>query len=173
VRLIYGHLSISLLLAETPDPSNTHRAARASPSYNLLQTNWNWLSLPRCSRDGETPALPPGPTAELGAITDTAVEATRDQLWAEADKLLNKRGVKKPNDTVVDRVLENFERTVPYGEGASLAEIITAGWRYLRNRRGLPQETDDTMFDLVNELMLKSIEVSEYQLRVNRRAEQP
>jgi hypothetical protein len=54
---------------------------------------------------------------------------------------------------------------VPDGAGASLPEVIAAGWRFVRAKREL-LDTDDPNFDGLNELMLKTIEVSEYLLKV-------
>ena len=112
------------------------------------------------------PTLPPGLGADLLSITDAAVDGTTAELWKLAQQLLARCRVSPPDQGVAVRILQNFEKMVPDGGGATLAEITTAGWRFLRDHGGLPNATDDTNFDLLNELMLKSIEVSEYLLRV-------
>jgi hypothetical protein len=108
-----------------------------------------------------------GYEADLMQITDAAVERTVSYLWSLTTARLKEFGV-TPNDTLaVDRVLRNFCNGVPDGDGASLSEIVTAGWRYLRDQDGLPSEEDDPHFEMLNELMLKSIEVSEYRPRLS------
>ena len=105
--------------------------------------------------------------ADLMEITDTAVENTIPNLWSLATDLFQMLGLSPNQELVVERVLRNFVNGVPDRHGASLSEIVTAGWRYLRGYCGLPDEDDDRHFEMLNELMLKSIEVSEYRLRLS------
>lgn len=112
------------------------------------------------------PSLPSRPDLDFLQVTDAAVDNSVHDLGTTATKLLQTSGVQPPDRGAITRVLGNFERMVPDGDGASLAEIITAGWEYLSARRGLANVNDDRQFELLNELMLKSIEVSEYLVRV-------
>jgi hypothetical protein len=110
-------------------------------------------------------AYPPGHLGELLHITDEAVENTIPGLWTRTRDLLSGFGVTTSTAAVVSRVFDNFSNGVPDGAGASLSEVISAGWRFVRARNEL-LNSDDEDFDGLNELMLKSIEVSEYLLKV-------
>jgi len=112
------------------------------------------------------PGVPSGSEADILSVTDGAVERSTPQLWQITTALLQQVGIAPPSPTVVTRVLRNFEHVVPDSDGASIAEVVTAGWQYLSLRKGLPKPNDDATFDLLNELMLKSIEVTEYRMRV-------
>lgn len=53
-----------------------------------------------------------------------------------------------------------FGFSEPYNGRASLAEIVTAGWLCVLDRNGMAEDTED--FAVLNDVMLKSVEVSEY-----------
>lgn len=104
------------------------------------------------------------------AFADAAVSQTVPALRDVAFQLLQSKKITPNRPEVVHRVMEAFKGHVPDGGGASLAEIVTAGWRYLRNAGGLSSDGDRLEHDMLIELMLKSIEVSEFRLRVESNA---
>jgi hypothetical protein len=108
----------------------------------------------------------PGPSASALALTDAAVRTMVPTVTARAFDLLAQAGVKPPNNLAVDRVLAAFDRQEPDGGGATLGEIITAGWRYVHREGGLTEDSRNEQYQMLGELMLKSVEVSEFRLRV-------
>ncbi len=104
------------------------------------------------------------------AFADAAVARTVPSLRKLAFDLLKKKKVQRNRPKVVQRIMVSFQAHIPDGEGASLAEITTAGWKYLRGRGGLSSAEERLEHDMLNELMLKSIEVSEFRLRVGANA---
>jgi len=101
------------------------------------------------------------------SIMDAAVRRTSASVWQLALDRFTALKIPRAEEKTIERVLQNFRIGVPDGEGASLAEIITAGWRYVIERNGMPIPQHEEEFSMLNELMLKSIEVSEYNLRVS------
>jgi hypothetical protein len=99
-------------------------------------------------------------------FADQAVNDCVDLVRSTAFEILRHKAVQPPSAEVVDRVEAAFAAKVPDGDGATLAEVVTAGWRYLRRRGGLSLEADLQEHNMLCELMLKSIEVSEFKLRV-------
>ena len=108
-----------------------------------------------------------GSDAEILALADIAVEKTVLALRKRTFEFTRRRKVAAINEKAVDRVLSALKQRVPDSKGATLPEVVTAGWRYLR---GKPVMSDDE-YGMLNELMLKSIEVSEFRLRVGQDAE--
>jgi hypothetical protein len=102
----------------------------------------------------------------LLSVVDAAVRRCASSVWDIVLELMERLQIPKNDRSAIDRVLKHFMNGVPDGDGASLSEIITAGWRYMMNHNGMPEDVDDLRFAMLNELMLKSIEVSEYRLRV-------
>lgn len=97
---------------------------------------------------------------------DDAVETVFPMVRDLAFEILRKSGVPMCDDDVVGRVSEALRIGVPDGNGATLAEIVTAGWLHLRGKGGLSRDEDQQELTMLNELMLKSVEVSEFRLRV-------
>jgi hypothetical protein len=106
-------------------------------------------------------------------LTDRAVARMNDRVRDLAFAHLEARGVARPDDTRITHVLESFRRQEPDASGASLPEIICAGWRYLRDAGGLSGRSDRDELKMLNELILKSVEVSEFQFRTGDDAERP
>lgn len=94
----------------------------------------------------------------IDEVVDALVPGMRDSLFAE----LKKRSLAPPDPHTVANVLASFERRKPYSHPATLAEIVTAGWSYLRKRDGLCGDSQRDEYKVLADLMLKSIEVAEY-----------
>lgn len=100
-------------------------------------------------------------------FADQAVSDSVALVRRTAFDILKAKAILPPDPAAVARVEAAFSSKVPDGDGATLAEIVSAGWRYLRRQGGLSLETDLDEHDMLCELMLKSIEVSEFRLRVD------
>ena len=100
------------------------------------------------------------------AFADTATAEVFPDLLKRAAELFGAGLLALPREDVIERVVAAFTRRVPYDDGATFPEIVTAGWRYLRSRGGLSSESNRPEYDMLNELMLKSIEVAEFRARL-------
>ena len=100
-------------------------------------------------------------------LTDLAVRRVEPQLREKAFELLRAAGLTQPQQATSARVLAAFDRQEPDAEGATLPEIITAGWQYVRREGGLGAPSDRVRYQMLGELMLKSVEVSEFRLRLS------
>lgn len=107
-----------------------------------------------------------GSDGAILAIADAAVAQIYPGLRDLTFELLKGLEIEPPAAGAVARVLDALRQHVPDGEGATLPEIVTAGWRHLRERGGLSLDDDAPEYQMLNELMLKSVEVSEFLLRV-------
>lgn len=99
-------------------------------------------------------------------FADAAVAQVFSEMMRRTFKLLDNQKVARPRAEAVERLLGAFTRRVPDDDGATFPEIVTAGWRYLRQRGGLSAESDRAEYDMLSELMLKSIEVAEFRARL-------
>lgn len=104
---------------------------------------------------------------EVLFFADQAVNECVTLVRSTAFGILKRKAIQPPDPAAVARVETAFETKVPDGDGATLAEIVTAGWRYLRRQGGLSLDADLDEHDMLCELMLKSVEVSEFKLRVD------
>lgn len=103
---------------------------------------------------------------DLAAIIDQGVSAMSLVVVQKAFDILSDKGVGSSDPAVVTAAQEAFDRGEPLDRAAKLAEIVTAGWEILRRDNGLGEERDRERYRLLGELMLKSVEVSEFKLRV-------
>lgn len=103
---------------------------------------------------------------EVLFFADEAVSRTVPIVRSLAIDHLKTCGVAPPDSAAIARIRANFAAHVPDGEGGTLPEILCAGWEYLREHGGLARDDQQPEYDMLNELMLKSIEVSEFLLRV-------
>ena len=60
-----------------------------------------------------------------------------------------------------------FDRLEPYSDRATLAEVVSAGWSYLREKKGLASKDRWSEYEVLGDLMLKSIEVAEFLERLD------
>lgn len=104
---------------------------------------------------------------EILFFADQAVDASVAKVRSLAFDILRSKDVACPEPAAIAKVDQAFQAQIPDCSGSSLAEIVSAGWRYLRRKGGLSTEADLAEHDMLCELMLKSIEVSEFKLRVD------
>lgn len=100
------------------------------------------------------------------AFADAAVAEVFPGMMQKTFDLLHERKVSQPRREAVERIIAAFGRRVPDDDGATFPEIVTAGWLYLRRHGGLSEEADRAEYDMLGELMLKSIEVAEFRERL-------
>lgn len=103
----------------------------------------------------------------LCEMADAALEEMVPIVRAEANKVVSAAGISVPDSTDVQRALECFEKVVPASGVRSLAAIVNAGWRASGNDKlwsRLPHIRERRV-TVLNELVLKSIEISEIEAR--------
>lgn len=100
------------------------------------------------------------------SFADRATTEVFPELMKLTFQLLQDAGVAQPRAEAVVRVEAAFNRRVPDDGDATFPEIVTAGWRYLRERGGLAGDEDQANYHMLGELMLKSIEVAEFRARL-------
>jgi hypothetical protein len=103
---------------------------------------------------------------DLAPIVDEAVRAISIDVVNVAFAFLRGKGISNSDAKQVKAAQAAFDRGEPYDGEANLAEIVTAGWEVLRRDGGLGSASDYDRYRLLGETMLKSVEVSEFKLRV-------
>ncbi|MEH3102639.1 MAG: hypothetical protein PGN12_01875 [Sphingomonas phyllosphaerae] len=98
-------------------------------------------------------------------IVSEVVDELAPQIRSMLFEKMQADGVQLPNEPMVTAVMEAFKRNEPYDGRASVAEIVIAGWRNLLSAGGLAKAEDRDRLRVLNDLMLKSIEVAEYRER--------
>lgn len=142
-------------------PANPDRAGYVLAAADSLGLTRD----PTILGDWEPQTFLAGTLSDWLALTDRAVAQVADQVRALAFDLLQARTVAPPHPDGVARVLAGFGRLEPDAEGASLPEIICAGWTYVRSKGGLSTPKERPELRMLNELILKSVEVSEFKYR--------
>lgn len=94
----------------------------------------------------------------VAQVVEQLVPDVRDAL----KKRMDAGSVRLPGENTVREVFRSFERNEPFDGRASLAEIVMAGWRKLLTDGGLSAKADRDRLRVLNDLILKSIEVAEY-----------
>lgn len=99
-------------------------------------------------------------------FADRALDALMLEVINTTTAIFESKQIKAMQSGKADAIRACFDDEVPYGEPATLQEIVLAGWKYVREKhRGMRPanwgESDDE-YEMLQELMLKSIEVSEF-----------
>lgn len=107
----------------------------------------------------------------VDAVTASMIPDLRSDLFAKLRSL----GMNPPNEDVIENVLAAFARGEPYPERVELGEIISAGWRRLREldvneSPGADKEEQHVNrvkhYRVLADLVLKTVEVAEYHDRI-------
>jgi hypothetical protein len=117
---------------------------------------------PKLSGGWAESTLPPNCDKNLFQITDSVVTGLAPSLISETIAMLAKIGISPPDATKVTEITNVFSQLRPYNKSATIAELLCAGWTYLQNEGGLGEGADEKRFDVLNEITLKSIEISEF-----------
>jgi len=100
-------------------------------------------------------------------MAETSVLGIVNGLWSNIVKLLQEGNVVRPNLTETLSHLQSFKNGIPAHDPSCLGNIINAGWKFcveLQASSGNPETISDAL-DQLNEVLLKSIEVMEYNRR--------
>lgn len=105
------------------------------------------------------------------AVTASIIPEMRTELF----KKLALLGLNPPKDAVIEKVLASFGRGEPYSERVELGEIVSAGWRRLRELDIMESPGADEEgrhrnrvknYRVLADLVLKTVEVAEYHDRI-------
>ena len=100
-------------------------------------------------------------------MAEGAVADIMDDLWQFVVTVIGKGGINRPQTEKTKSLLRSFKVLIPSEDGGSVGDIINAGWE----RYDEIISTGASMFDQLaqlNEVLLKTIEVFEYNRRIGR-----
>ncbi|QYE35686.1 MULTISPECIES: hypothetical protein [Sphingosinicellaceae] len=132
-------------------------------------TDWS-MHLDRDFTERWMSPKPPKGEADMHEIVTAAVAEVVPMMRTLLSEEMQRRGLVLPREQRVKDVLEAFRRNEPHEGEASFAEIIIAGWRRLANPEGMAGKSDTEKLRILNDLILKSVEVAEYRDKVSRDA---
>jgi hypothetical protein len=102
-------------------------------------------------------------------IAETSVSEITPTLWQNVSTIIANGRLRRPSQGAAARHLAEFRIGIPSPNPVCLGDIISAGW--LRYAETLSTTADakelSKQLDNLNELLLKTIEVLEYQKRVS------
>lgn len=104
-------------------------------------------------------------------LVDAAVRKLVPTLQTDLIADLQSKGLYPPKDGVIEEIADAFRRSEPYARRAELGEIVSAGWRLLRQidlEAEAKERRERQRF--LGDLVLKTIEVAEYHDRSTPRA---
>jgi hypothetical protein len=115
----------------------------------------------------QQPNLAPRP-GFVSTVADSITRTMAEQMYMEARRtVLSKANQFIPDDDASVTILRMFQHGIPSRMPRSLADILNAGWAYVKNAAPTFNDSERGLIESVSELMLKSIEVLEYRSRVN------
>lgn len=101
----------------------------------------------------------------LVELADGATSASVDSLVAQADEIASNAGLPHRNEDLIERVLRAFKLMTPASQIGDLISILNAAWKGY-NDPTLWQHLSVDKSMVLNELVLKSIEILEFESRV-------
>ena len=106
-------------------------------------------------------------------LSDSAASELVRDLIAEALHTVSEIGIAEFNQDRIDLILKSFRSLVPAEDPGSIADILIAGWRALLQGDDFWSNSESSKrvsgrsHHVVSELMLKSIDVLEYRVRLS------
>jgi hypothetical protein len=143
-------------------PSDEDRIA-----YLREAATWRGIELPADIFEGwKSSSDSQDADPEVEFFVDRAAKELLPSIFRAAADLLDSAGVPRPDPAEAGRIAVSLARSSPHPTGGNLSDIITAGWRCVRDSGGLAGLQDERKAETLNEVMLKTIEVAEFQKRV-------
>jgi hypothetical protein len=105
-------------------------------------------------------------SADFVVILDAAVASLAPDVITAAFDMMRNRGIAVPDASRIASAIAAFDRGEPHTGEATLPEIVTAGWEIVRREGGLAEGRKRAKYRELGDLMLKSIEVAEFRLRM-------
>lgn len=155
-------------------PSDGQRMSIMAKAAEILE-----IALDQTMLERWTSASPRHHDRSTAEIVDAVVLKMIPKVQADLFLNLKGRGLKVPNSTNVERVREAFARGEPCPERIELGEIISAGWLRLLELDDIEFDHEDEennrlkrdkSYKVLADLVLKTVEVAEYQDRTTSNA---
>ena len=101
-------------------------------------------------------------------MADAASAKLLPTLLVSADEYCAERKVPKPAAKAAKEITSGFRACIPAQGAGSIANIINAGWEcYIElTKSGSGLGGSDGEFEILNNLIFKSLEVLEYEMKV-------
>ncbi|MBY5533634.1 hypothetical protein HFO58_10715 [Rhizobium leguminosarum] len=146
------------------NPRYPKLSTRAYCIENFGGVDLNAIGLEDFSKEFPDTGAPGGlRDAFVYKMVDDLALAEAPQAYRNAlDLLIKKAGHHLPTAEGEEEVYKMFAHEIPSGHPTSLADILNAGWRFVREKGDSLED-----FEPISELMLKSIEVLEYRRRLS------
>lgn len=104
-------------------------------------------------------------TRLLCAVADDATEQLVDKVTDDAIRIANDKGLPTRDPAKIQKIVESFEMVAPTDGRNTMTDIINAGW-ICKKRNDLwtnvPQIRPDTKSQVLADLVLKSLEITEF-----------
>ena len=103
----------------------------------------------------------------ISAAADEIAEAMAADLYVEAtNKVRQTASDLIPDKSAQADILTMFKCRIPSRHPRSLSDILNAGWEFVRTEGKTHDSGERPLFEWISELVLKSIEVLEFQRRL-------
>jgi hypothetical protein len=106
----------------------------------------------------------------LASIADVAVKPLVDAVISEARTIADSKGLPVRSPAMIDSIVADLRRVMPADGTASLAELVNAGWILFHDTelwQDIPQIQPEDRPRVLNDLILKSCEVREFNERIS------
>jgi hypothetical protein len=100
-------------------------------------------------------------------LADTARNTLVTSVADHVAQLCGNRGVQPPDNKETKKILRNFVMEVPAEGTTGLGPILNAGWQAFKDRHFMTGYSDADKMKMINELILKSIEIYEVERMTN------
>jgi hypothetical protein len=142
-------------------PSNSRRMR----TLQSIATQWNiQITVGSPYADWIDPTSSSERDTVLSDVLDSLCGDLLPDLEQEVRRMVDGDKPIRIRDAVVEKMVEAFGYSEPYRAEATLPEIITAGWLTVLQRHGMADDLKG--FAALNDVMLKTIEVTEYLRKV-------
>lgn len=98
----------------------------------------------------------------LTDMADLASQKMLAELMAQCASVVAESKVQLPDSSKQNEIEASFALGVPSDGNYNLADIVNAGWVVIENKKWNESASPDARFSVLNEMIFKSIEVSEY-----------
>jgi hypothetical protein len=101
-------------------------------------------------------------------LADFASDSLVPQIAAHVASLLKKRKIRPPELNETSAVIGNFRQGIPAEHTNGIGAIIDAGWSVFKDKNFMSDKDDPERMRVINELVLKSVEVFEIERMIRR-----